>query len=139
MAPWRRLLPILVALAALLSGVWLGRVTAQTNEPGSAADPLVSRSYVDQLALFRVVSVPAGQVILGEAGTEMVVRGGKATVVTTPQGGLLNVSAGLDMQQGEAVPPNHLIVVPRSDGRGFHAQTDLVLMVKGPAKVGLPQ
>lgn len=136
MAPWRRFLPVIVALAALASGVWLGRVTAQTPEPGSSADPLVSRSYVDQLTLFRVVSVPAGQAIIGEGGTEIVLRGGKATAIVSQQGGLLNVSAGTDMQQGEEIPPNHLIIIPRSDGRGFVAVTDLVLMVKGPASVG---
>jgi len=135
MAPWRRFLPFLVALVALFSGVWLGRVTAQTNEPGSPADPLVSKSYVDQWTTFRIVTVPAGQVILGDAGTEMVLRGGQATVVTTPQGGVLNVSVGVDMQVGEAVPPNTLVVIPRSDGRGFRAVTDLILMVKGQATV----
>lgn len=136
MAPWRRFLPIMVALAALVSGVWLGRVTAQTPEPGSSADPLVSKSYVDQLSLFRVITVPAGQSILGDGGTEMVLRGGKATAITSEQGGLLNVTSGTDMKQGEEIPPNHLVVVPRNDGRGFKAVTELVLMVKGPATVG---
>lgn len=136
MKPWRRFLPLMVALAALASGVWLGRVTAQTPEPGSSADPLVSKSYVDQQTLFRVVSVPAGQTIIGQAGTEIVLRGGKATAITTQQGGLLNVSAGTDMQQGEEIPSNHLIVIPRSDGRGFMAISDLVLMVKGSATIG---
>lgn len=135
MASWRRYLPLLVACVALFSGVWFGRVTAQTPEPGSSADPLVSKSYVDQMTLYRIVNVPAGQSIIGEAGTEMVLRGGKATAITTAQGGLLNVSAGHDMVQGMEVPPNHLIIIPRSDGRGFKATTDLILMVKGPASV----
>lgn len=136
MAPLRRFLPVLVALVALVSGVWFGHVTAQTPEPGSSADPLVSKSYVDQLSLFRVVTVPAGQAIIGEGGTEIVLRGGKATAIVTEQGGLLNVTRGVDMKQGEEIAPNNLIVIPRSDGRGFKAETDLVLMVKGPAVVG---
>lgn len=139
MAPWRKILSLTVAAAALVSGLWVGRVTAQTAEPGSSADPLVSKSYVDQIALFRVVTVPAGQRIIGAAGTEMVLRGGQATALTSAQGGLLNASAGTDMQQGMAIPPNHLIIVPRDDGRGFLAVTDLVLMVKGPATVGPAQ
>lgn len=139
MATWRRFLPALVALVALTSGIWAGRVTAQTPEPGSSADPLVSKSYVDQMTIFRVVTVPAGQTIIGDGGTEIVLRGGKATAITTAQGGLLNVTSGVDVQQGEAISPNHLIVVPRNDGRGFLAETDLVLMVKGPATIGLPK
>ncbi|MFZ5815809.1 MAG: hypothetical protein ACOY93_10970, partial [Bacillota bacterium] len=94
------------------------------------------RSYVDERTTFRVVTVPAGQAIIGEAGTEIVLRGGQATAITTPQGGLLNATAGTDMQQGQEVSPNHLLVVPRSDGRGLLAVTDIVLMVKGPATVG---
>jgi hypothetical protein len=134
-ATWRRFLPVLVALSALTSGIWLGRVTAQTPEPGSSADPLVSKSYVDQMTLFRVVTVPAGQSIVGEAGAEIVLRGGTATAITSPQGGLLDISAGRDVKEGEAILPNHLIVIPRSDGRGFKAVTELVLMVKGAANV----
>lgn len=162
MAPWRRFLPAFVALAALTSGIWLGRVTAQTPEPGSSADPLVSKSYVDQVlaalpnkayvdqavtalatkeqvglwTAFRVVTVPAGQAIIGDGGTEIVLRGGQATAVTSAQGGLLNATSGKDMTKGEIIPPNNLIVIPRNDGRGFLAVTDLVLMVKGPASIG---
>lgn len=135
MPVWRRRVPLLVVAVALLSGVLVGRVTAQTAEPGSSADPLVSKSYVDQASLFRVVDVPAGQRIIGEAGTEIVLRGGQATAIVTQQGGLLNVSAGTDMVQGAKIPPNHLIIIPRSDGRGFQAETNLVLMVKGAATV----
>lgn len=134
-----KLLPLLAVAAALVSGVLVGRATAQTAEPGTGADPLVSKSYVDQAALFRVVEVPAGQVIIGEAGTELVLRAGQATAIVSPQGGLLDVSGGNDTPQGAQIPANHLIVIPRSDGRGFKATTDLVLMVKGRASVGPAQ
>lgn len=134
-----RFLPLLVVAAALVTGVLVGRATAQTAEPGTGADPLVSKSYVDQAALFRVVEVPAGQAIIGEAGTELVLRGGQATAIVSEQGGLLDVSAGIDTPQGAQIPANHLIVIPRSDGRGFKATTDLVLMVKGRASVGPAQ
>lgn len=135
MAPWRRLLPLLVIMVALVFGLWMGRVTAQTAEPGSSADPLVSKSYVDEVALFRVVNVPAGRQIIGEGGTEMVLRAGVATAITSEQGGLLDASEGVDVPHGQEIALNHLMVVPRSDGRGFQALTDLVLMVKGPAEI----
>lgn len=135
MAPWRRVLSLLVIAAALVSGLWVGRVTAQTAEPGSSADPLVSRSYVDEVALFRVVNVPAGRQIIGEGGTEMVLRAGSATAITTEQGGLLDATAGVDVPHGEAIALHHLMIVPRGDGRGFQALTDCVLMVKGPAEI----
>ena len=134
--PFRsKLLTGLLVVAALASGVLAGRVTAQTTEPGTGADPLVSKSYVDQAALFRVVNVPAGQAIIGEAGTEIVLRGGTATAIGGELGGLLDATAGIDTPAGAVIPPNHLIVIPRSDGRGFRAAADLVLMVKGRATI----
>lgn len=134
-----KFLPLLAVAAALVAGGLVGRATAQTAEPGTGADPLVSKSYVDQATLFRVVEVPAGQVILGEAGTEMVLRSGKATAIVSPQGGLLDVTGGTDTPQGAPIPANHLIIIPRSDGRGFHAVTNLVLMVKGRVSIGPAQ
>lgn len=134
-----KFLPLLAVAAALVAGGLVGRATAQTAEPGTGADPLVSKSYVDQSTLFRVVEVPAGQVILGEAGTEMVLRSGKATAIVSPQGGLLDVTGGTDTPQGAQIPANHLIIIPRSDGRGFHAVTNLVLMVKGRVSIGPAQ
>ncbi len=126
---WRNL-SLLVA-AALLVGLAAGRVMAETAEPGTGGDPLVSKSYVDLVALYRVVEVSAGQKVIGEAGTELVLRGGRATAIDSALGGLLDVTAGTDIRGGSRIPANHLIVVPRSDGRGFQAETDLVLMVKG--------
>jgi len=126
---WRTL--SLLVLAALISGLAVGRVMAQTAEPGSGGDPLVSKSYVDMVALYRVEEVPAGSTVVGESGTELVLRGGQATAVVSELGGLLDVTAGTDIKGGARIPANHLIVVPRSDGRGFYAVTDLILMVKG--------
>jgi hypothetical protein len=147
----------LIGTGLLGAGFWLGSAVAGTAEPGSAADPLVSKSYVDQLVAkfvdrsyvdnataplaskayvdgrvsFQVVNLPKGATLLGESGTELVLRGGKATVVTTPKGGVLDATAGMDMPQGFAVPPNHLLVIPVGDGRGLTAEVDAILIVKG--------
>lgn len=137
MAHRSRLLSLLV-VAGMAGGVLAGRVMAQTAEPGTGGDPLVSKSYVDQVALYRVVAVPAGQYVIGEAGTEMVLRAGQATAVVSELGGLLDVTAGIDTPGGAEIPPNHLIVIPRSDGRGFYAATDLTLMVKGRVTIKTP-
>ncbi|OTA40650.1 MAG: hypothetical protein A6D92_14785, partial [Symbiobacterium thermophilum] len=137
----RRGWPLLVVaalLSGLLTGLLVGRVAAQNAEPGTGGDPLVSKSYVDLVALYRVVEVPAGRKVIGEAGTELVVRGGQATAIDSALGGLLDVTAGTDIRGGTRIPPNHLLVVPRSDGRGLFAVTDLVLMVKGRITIAEP-
>ncbi|HLO03628.1 MAG TPA: hypothetical protein VK191_11000 [Symbiobacteriaceae bacterium] len=120
------------------SGFWLGQVAAETGDPGSAADPLVSKSYVDQQVKaladqtsFQVVNLPKGATLVGESGTEIVMRAGQVAVVASPLGGLLDVTGGRDLPQGIAAEANHLLVVPRADGRGVRANMDSVLMVKG--------
>lgn len=137
-----RLRSVLLAAAAgvvlLGSGFWLGQVSAETGDPGSAVDPLVSKGYVDQQikALadqnsFQVVNLPKGSTLVGEGGTGIVMRAGLVTVVASPLGGLLDVTGGRDLPQSYQVEPNHLLVVPRADGRGVRANMDTVLMVKG--------
>ena len=147
-----------VAGLSLLSlGFVYGRASASTADPGSAADPLVSKSYVDQMVAgladkayidgrlaevaskgyvdgktgFQVVTVPKGASLIGESGTEIVLRGGKATAIVSAKGGVLDATGGFDMFQDQAVAPNHLLIIPVSDGRGVLAQTDLILIVKG--------
>ncbi|HKM39050.1 MAG TPA: hypothetical protein VJ036_02150, partial [bacterium] len=93
-------------------------------DPGSEQDPLVAKSYVDSLISLQVLELDQGAVVRGEAGTEMVLRGGQAVAVTTPQGGLADLTGGRDIQNGETVPANHLLLIPRSDGRGLLALTD---------------
>jgi hypothetical protein len=166
-----------IGISLLGVGFWLGGASAAGTEPGSSADPLVSKSYVDQLvakladktyvdqvaagmaaksyvdqavsgtvsqayvdakvaelgsaSAFAVVNVPKGATVLGESGTELVLRGGKATAVVSQKGGILDATGGADLFQDQAVPPNHLLIIPVSDGRGLYAQTDLILIVKG--------
>lgn len=179
----KRLVAAALGLCLLVGGFWLGQASAQGPEPGSAGDPLVSKSYVDSLfatartqweqaiaafrthadgnyatrlevakitagtatkediderTIYRIVNVPAGQVAIGAASTEMVVRGGQATAVATESGGLLDVTGGWDVPHGDPVMPNHLLVVPRADGRGLYATTDLILLVKGDVTVQEP-
>ncbi len=129
------LVAAVTGISLLGVGFWLGNANAGTAEPGSAADPLVSKSYVDSKLSFQVVNVPAGSQLVGEGGTEIVLRAGQAAAVASAQGGLLDASDGVDMPQGAAVKLNHLLVVPRTDGRGVLAQTDMICLVKGPYSV----
>lgn len=126
---------VLTGISLLGLGFWFGSASASTNDPGSAADPLVSKSYVDGLMLFQVVNVPKDSTLVGEGGTEIVLRAGQASAVASANGGLLDVSDGVDLAQGADLRANHLLVVPRTDGRGVLARSDIILMVKGPHAV----
>lgn len=137
----------------ILVGVLVLTVTiaVAAATPGSEEDPLISKSYLEgpfsdwvrelvsgqsasggQTApVFEVQSFSAGETVTFTAGTELILRMGKATVVATDKGGLADVTDGVDLANGTAFPPNHQLIVPVGDGRGFFAQEDLLVMVKG--------
>lgn len=142
----------------MLSGVVLslflviGIAFADTSPvPGSKEDPVVTKSYVDQLmdqlktyvddmlskvghggsAELEVVNLNPGEMIILEAGTEIILRAGEATIYSPTPNGLSDVTGGKDMVSGTPIPLNHLLITPRSDGRGVVAKTAAVLMVRG--------
>jgi len=136
-ARWSRLYLVLVALVVGLGLLGLGynlgqRAQAAGAEPGTEGDPLVSKSYVDQFTVLQVVNLPKGQKLIADAGAELVLRSGTATAIGSQLGGLADVTAGKDLGTGQAVPANHLLIVPRTDGRGLAAVTDCILLVRGP-------
>lgn len=131
-------------------------LNAANNNVGSDTNPLVTKNYVDaQVAqqqkyitelrdeiqalkeesgnsnTYKAVVVPEGKTIYGEAGTEMIVRAGEGTVVTIGALGIQDVTSGEDITNGKLAPRNHLLIVPREDGRGLIATRQLTIMVRG--------
>ena len=131
----RRWLVILLLACLLVGGALsVGRTSAQSGQPGTAEDPIITKSYLDQFLTPQVVELPAGHSIIGQAGTQFILRVGSAYCLADPaitMGGLSDVTGGTDVKHQEAVRSNHLLIVPRSDGRGLLAQTDIVLLVWG--------
>lgn len=122
---------VLVAVGVLLG--WFGKGYASSNMPlpGSEEDPLVTRAYVDSKFKMTVVDLAPGEVLRGYAGTEIILRAGKATVVDSELGGLCDCTQGVDLGRSQEVPGNHLLIVPRDDGRGIKAKSQVVVMVRG--------
>lgn len=81
--------------------------------------------------VFSVVSVKEGQNFYGREGCEFILRQGSGTIIASDLGGLNDVTGGVDLGSGQAVPPNHLLIVPRDDSRGFTATSEVLIMVKG--------
>lgn len=110
-------------------------------EPGTINDPLVTKSYVDQKVqemggssqnnTYQVVFVPAGEVILGKQGTEIILRSGKARAVDSTGGGLQDMTDGVDVVGGQDIARYHLMIIPRDDGRGMVSEKDCTFMVRG--------
>lgn len=140
----------------IIAGVVLGNaLTVGTSSvtPGTVNDPVVTKSYVDEQiaklgdssgsgggsssasqAALEVVTVPVGKTLMVNAGSEAVVRGGKAIAYSSDTNGISDVTAGVDIKKGSPVPANHLIWFPR-EGRGIQAaadsKTSLIVLVKG--------
>jgi len=82
-----------------------------------------------------IVEINAGEKIIGGAGTELILRGGKATVVGSELGGLTNITLGKDFVSGMDVIANNLLIVPRDDGRGVYTNSYAIFMVRGTYEV----
>jgi len=145
---------IITAMAALLILSHLH--TTAYAQPGTEVDPLVTQRYVDEriavlqaqiTALqnqigsvqpsepsqgepFMPLFVPQGSILIAEAGAEIILRSGTANVIAGPNG-LVDVTAGQDIANGQPISRNHLLLVPATDGRGLIFNADSWLMIKG--------
>ena len=78
-----------------------------------------------------LVNVKKNQRIIGGEGTEFVVRSGQGIIVATSNGGLADLTVGLDLPDGTEAPLNHLLLSPRNDSRGIKFTTNGILLIRG--------
>lgn len=157
-----------VATAVVLIGgsVWAGSLLSMQVEgagttPGTADDPVVTKSYVDQAIqqaigggggsttpsapstggsgssssdAVQIVDVKPGKILVAAAGAEFIVRSGKAVIYSADSNGVADLTDGKDIMNGGAVAKNHLLSFPR-EGRGIQVQDgdthNLTVMVRG--------
>lgn len=82
-----------------------------------------------------VVEIKVGESLIAGAGTEIILRSGNVNAIASSLGGLSDVTKAIDIKHGAAVEPNHLLIIPRNDGRGVIAVTNAILLVRGEYKV----
>ncbi len=128
---------------------------------GDEGDPLITLSYITDVLLpdidsridkkvdtsvneamsngegssFVLVNVDKNQKIIGDEGTEFLLRAGDGTIIATSQGGVADLTDGVDLSNGTQVPLNHHLLVPRNDQRGMAFTTDAIVMVKGTYQI----
>ena len=128
----KKILIAVVVLAVIVSTV--GAITLFAA-PGDSNDPIITLSYVEDVVKkelsFQVVNMNKGDVLIGEAGTEIILRMGTAEVIATQKGGLADLTSGTDLANGTNMPANHHLVIPVDDGRGIKAKDKVIVMVKG--------
>jgi hypothetical protein len=89
-------------------------------------------------AALTVVQLAAGQTLMAEAGSELIVRNGYVTAVSTDGNGIPDVTGGKDIAAKSAIALNHLLIFP-TDQRGIKPvpnKKDLIfVMVRGGYKL----
>lgn len=130
-----RSMALLALSAALMTGVSLAA------EAGSAQDPLVTLSYLNETffnsimdrvdqkiaqqtgqasSSFTVVTLSQGQTLTGGVGCEVMLRVGGAVCVSPSDPGLIDETAGTTLADGGALVQNHLYMMT-IEGRGVRA------------------
>lgn len=128
---------------ALAGAVLIGStLTLTTNadsatQPGTADDPVVTKSYVDaqiKAALnggtgtggsadlgYAIIQLQPGQTMMAKNGTEIVVRSdAKVTAVSLDTNTIPDMTSGNEYAAGSVLPKNHLFVFP-NETRGIKA------------------
>lgn len=126
---------VFLGLALLTGMALLPRALATPAAPGTAEDPLVARSYVDRWVKWEVMELQRNQVLEGKAGAMVVVRRGQAVTRDPTGNGIPDLTAGSDLFEAQSVPLNHLLLIPRSDGRGIVARGSVWVMCRGEVVV----
>lgn len=141
-----RALALLALSAVLTTGVSLAA------EAGSAGDPLVTLSYLNETffneimgkvdqkiaqrtgqalpsggasASFTVVTLSQGQTLTGDVGCEVMLRIGSAVCVASSDPGLIDETTASTLAGGGALVQNHLYMMT-VEGRGVRAAADTV-------------
>lgn len=146
---------IVAALIIAIGCIAIGYAADTT--PGTATDPVVTKAYVDKAiaelktelkssgidvtsggavdAQWEVVFAEKGKTIIGGQGTEMILRSGTAEAVHEGANGLSDITGGGDIMNGTKIGLNHLLLIPRADGRGIKITADAYVMVLGSYEI----
>ncbi|HPJ22913.1 MAG TPA: hypothetical protein PLP30_10900 [Clostridia bacterium] len=81
---------------------------------------------------YQVVKVDPGIRILASDTGEVILRSGTARVIGNEYGeGVSDLTSGTELKPGASVPKDHLILIPRGDGRGIITDTVCYIIYKG--------
>ena len=80
---------------------------------------------------FVPVFLPAGQILYGDEGSEIILRSGQARGNAPGENGIVNITTGSEIFHNDPVEINNLLIIPRTDGRGVFAVQDSWFIVRG--------
>ena len=79
---------------------------------------------------------PENTKVLCYANCEVILRSGKAKInsfiaADGTENGIQDITEGIDLKENEEMPINHLLLIPRTDTRGFTTTTPAFVMIRG--------
>lgn len=85
---------------------------------------------------FVLVQAKAGDTITFGENAQFILRAGLATAIAGQGGGLSDLTSGKDLKSGADISTNHLVLIPKNDGRGVKINYESWLMIKGSYQMG---
>ncbi len=87
---------------------------------------------ISDSSVWQIIEIAAGVSIYASDTSEIVLRSGSAKVIGNKYDeGLADVTVGVDLKDGQLLTKNHLVIIPRGDGRGVQAITTCFVMYRG--------
>lgn len=119
---------VLTGVILFCSGVQVG---AATGEPGSAEDPLITVSYLEQQMAqvkggYECITLKKGDSISLAQGAQIILYTGTASVRES----MIDSTAGTLVNNGKKAEKYHSYLAP-ADGSGFTAETTCVIFLSG--------
>ncbi|UMZ75088.1 hypothetical protein [Natranaerofaba carboxydovora] len=173
----KRVITVLGLTVILVIFAWQVVLGGTYGEPGSEDDPLLTKSYIDEVLIpeleenfeemigeyidreeldkeeaeepdidgeegeeveegksfdvFEIVELEEDERLIAGESAEIISRTGEGVIMDSDSGGISDLTKGVDLREGDDVPLNHHLLVPRADGRGVEADTYMILMVRG--------
>ena len=95
----------------------LGHIAPLNGQnPGTAGDPLVSKSYLDHFFRFKSFVLKEKELLRPEPGALVIVRSGEISIEGSEGKTVIDLTRGEEIKMGTVLPLNHLIIIPDSSG-----------------------
>jgi hypothetical protein len=100
-------------------------------------EELKNKQSTSSSSQYEILELRVGKKITFDASTEFILRAGKAKSISSDAGGLVDLTSEKEgnIKSGDYIPLNHLILVPRDDGRGIIVTSNAWIMVKGKYQI----
>lgn len=107
-----------------------------SSQPGSVQDPVITKSYLENYYNFQILVLLPEEKLIPATGSELMLRTGKAIIIKgKTEQGLVDLTTGEELKPGSLISINHLLINPRSDGRGIKAKSKVILLIRGSREI----